>query len=58
MYSIKPFLESLVEPLARELAAGAMGLRKDPTGSLLPDDVWKQRVPEARTQLGLDDHHR
>ena len=57
MRLIRDFLETLVEPLSRELAASKMGLRNDPTGSRLPDDLWKQCETDARTQLGLDTYY-
>jgi len=57
MYSIRMFLESLVDTVARELAASKMELRNDPTGSRLPDDLWKQCETDARTQLGLDTYY-
>jgi hypothetical protein len=47
-------LEQCVEPLARLLAAQRMGLIKDPYGERLPHDLWSQKMPEARKQLGLD----
>lgn len=37
--------------LARILAAQAMGLVKDPEGLNLPDDIWKQKLPEAQDIL-------
>ena len=47
-------LEQSVEPLARLLAAQRMGLTKDNLGERLPHDLWSQKMPEARKQLGLD----
>ena len=48
------WLEERVEPLARLLAAEAMGLVKDPHGERLPHELWSQRITEARKLLGLD----
>lgn len=53
MHVVRDFVETLVEPLARELAARKMGLRQDPSGSRLPEDLWKQMEQEARLALGL-----
>ena len=49
----KQWLEERVEPLARQLAAERMGLVKDANGERLPHDLWSQKIPEARKQLGL-----
>ena len=43
---------SLVEFLARALAARKMGLVKDPQGILLPEDLWTQCLPEAEFIIG------
>ena len=48
------WLEERVEPLARMLAAEAMGLVKDSYGERLPQELWSQRITEARKQLGLE----
>lgn len=53
MKFFKEFLESLVEPLARELAAEEMNLKDDPLGEKLPDELWKQREANARKIIGL-----
>jgi hypothetical protein len=50
----RSWLEERVETLARQLAAERMGLIKDPYGERLPHDLWSQKMPEARKQLGLD----
>lgn len=47
------------DALARILAASLMGLAKDPTGSGLPEDCWRQVAPKADAILfivssGLD----
>ena len=47
------WLEDKVEPLARVLAAECMVLRKDPYGERIPDDLWMQKIPQARAFLGL-----
>jgi hypothetical protein len=43
---------SLEEFLARMLAARKMGLIKDPQGILLPDDLWRQALPDAEFIVG------
>lgn len=43
--------DNLVEIAARAIAARKMGLVKDPDGSKLPDDLWRQAVPDARAAL-------
>ncbi|TDR90345.1 hypothetical protein [Enterovirga rhinocerotis] len=43
--------EEAVEREARLIAANKMGLVKDPTGSRLPDDLWRQCEEEARATL-------
>jgi hypothetical protein len=50
----RQWLEERVEPLARQLAAQRMGLVKDQHGEHLPHELWSQKIPEARKQLGLD----
>jgi hypothetical protein len=50
----KEQLEELVEPLARQFAAEKMALVKDPLGEKLPEDLWKQAVPQARKFLNLE----
>jgi hypothetical protein len=37
--------------MARVLAAQAMGLVNDPEGQNLPDDLWRQKLPEAMAIL-------
>jgi hypothetical protein len=37
--------------LARLLAASIMGLVKDPAGTKLPEDCWRQLVPKANAIL-------
>jgi hypothetical protein len=49
----RSWLEDRVEPLARQLAAERMGLTKDILGERLPHDLWSQKIPEDRKQLGL-----
>lgn len=39
-----------VERIARMIAAEKMGLIKDPQGLRLPDDLWKQAIPQALTE--------
>ena len=36
-----------VERIARLIAAEKMGLIKDPHGLHLPDDLWRQALPQA-----------
>ncbi len=36
-----------VERVARAIAAEKMGLVKDPFGLRLPDEMWKQVLPQA-----------
>lgn len=52
--SFRPQLEQMVEPVARQFAAEKMGLIVDRFGEKLPEDVWRQAVPEARKFLNLD----
>ena len=40
-----------LERIARQMAADAMGLVKDPNGSRLPDDLWRQELPEAEAYV-------
>lgn len=40
-----------LERIARQLAADAMGLVKDPNGSRLPDDLWRQKLPAAEVYV-------
>lgn len=54
MQTFKKHLEELVEPVARQFAAEKMGLIVDRFGEKLPDDIWKQAVPEARKFLNLE----
>jgi hypothetical protein len=51
----RSWLEERVEPLARVLAAERMGLVKDTNGERLPDELWMQAIPEARSFLGLEE---
>lgn len=39
------------ETIARGMAAEKMGLVKDPKGLRLPDDLWRQMLPAARSYL-------
>lgn len=39
------------ETVARGMAAKKMGLIKDPQGLRLPDDIWQQMLPAARSFL-------
>ena len=39
------------ETIARRLAAQKMGLVHDTHGSKLPDDLWQQMLPAARSYL-------
>lgn len=43
--------EERLEAMAKLLAAALMGLVKDPTGSKLPPDCWKQMLPKAEATL-------
>ncbi len=43
-----------IEREARQIAAWKMGLVKDRRGERLPDDLWRQCIPQARAALGLD----
>jgi hypothetical protein len=54
MEKFKEQLEQLVEPLARQFAAEKMNLQKDPLGEKLPEDLWRQTVPQARKFLNLE----
>lgn len=54
MENFKTQLEQLVEPLARQFAAEKMALVKDPLGEKLPEDLWRQAVPQARKFLNLE----
>lgn len=54
MKNFKSQLEELVEPLARQFAAEKMALVKDPLGEKLPEELWKQAVPQARKFLNLE----
>ena len=54
MQKFKKHLEEMVEPVARQFAAEKMGLIVDRFGEKLPDDVWKQAVPDARKFLNLE----
>jgi len=47
-------IEAAVERLARQIAAWKMGLVKDRRGERLPDDLWRQCIPAAKAELGLD----
>jgi hypothetical protein len=40
-----------VERLARLIAAEKMMLRKDTRGLNLPDDLWRQAIPQAMAEL-------
>jgi len=51
----RDWLEYKVERLARLIAADKMGLVKDKYGENLPDELWKQCIPEARRYLELWD---
>lgn len=54
MKNFKSQLENLVEPLARYLCAEKMQLVDDKYGEKLPENLWKQAVPEARKFLNLE----
>lgn len=54
MFDMQADLESMVETVARALAAERMALRKDTEGRRLPDDLWQQAIPQARVLLSLD----
>jgi hypothetical protein len=43
-----------IENLARRHAAEKMGLRDDPYGERLPEDLWKQGVPYAERRMAFD----
>lgn len=51
--TFKEQLQTMVEPLARQFAAEKMGLQKDPLGERLPEELWKQAVPQAKKFLNL-----
>ena len=40
-----------LERIARQLAAEAAGLVKDPFGLRLPDDLWRQKLPAAEAYV-------
>jgi hypothetical protein len=44
--------EREIERLARQIAAWKMGLVKDRRGERLPDDLWRQCIPQAVEALG------
>jgi hypothetical protein len=46
---------SLEEFLARAIAARKMHLLADPNGTLLPEDLWRQALPEAQFLIGAID---
>ena len=41
---------SPIERSARLIAAKKMGLVKDPEGLRLPDDLWRQALPQAENE--------
>lgn len=43
-----------LEQRARLIAAQKMGLVKDPDGARLPDDLWKQALPQAERELAQE----
>jgi hypothetical protein len=43
--------EEMIERVARRLAAHKMRLQKDTLGERLPDDLWRQCIPEAQAAL-------
>jgi len=49
--STEGLLAVAVETRAKKLAADKMGLLKDPTGSNLPAELWRQCLPAARKEL-------
>jgi hypothetical protein len=51
---VRKELEQWVEPLARQMAAEKMALVKDRYGENLPEELWKQAVPQARKFLNLE----
>lgn len=42
------------ETFARRFAAKKMGLKNDPWGSKLPDDLWQQCIPQAQRALSFE----
>lgn len=44
-------MDERLELTARQIAAHKMGLIKDPEGLKLPDDLWKQAIPDAEAEL-------
>lgn len=52
--TLREQLEAAVEDVARMIAAEKMALRKDPQGENLPEELWKQCIPDARKFLNLD----
>jgi hypothetical protein len=43
-----------LEARARRIAARKMGLRTDFYGENLPDDLWRQAIPEAQREAEID----
>jgi hypothetical protein len=43
-----------LEVRARRIAAIKMGLVKDPDGTRLPDDLWRQCLPAAKAEAERD----
>lgn len=43
-----------LENFARRFAAKKMGLVKDPYGQKLPDDLWRQCIPQAERALSFN----
>jgi hypothetical protein len=43
-----------LEVRARRIAAIKMGLVKDPEGQRLPDDLWRQCLPQAKLEAERD----
>jgi hypothetical protein len=46
---------TLEEFLARAIAARKLHLLADPHGTLLPEDLWRQCLPEAQFLIGAID---
>ncbi len=44
-------MDPRIEKRARAIAAVKMGLVKDPWGERLPDELWKQCLPQAEREV-------
>jgi len=51
---MKVQLEAAVEDFARLFAAEKMNLKNDPEGRNLPEELWRQCLPQARKFLNLE----